>query len=55
MLIARNIERLLRPGVTGNFPDALYHISTPGVIYKNLIIAGAQGKEDDPDGPAMAT
>lgn len=43
----------LRPGVTQNFPDAPYHISTPGVIYRNLIIAGAQGKEDDPDGPAM--
>ncbi len=43
----------LRPGVTENFPDAPYHISTPGVIYRNLIIAGAQGKEDDPDGPAM--
>ncbi|MEA2824424.1 MAG: hypothetical protein QOF03_906 [Alphaproteobacteria bacterium] len=43
----------LRPGVTEQFPDAPYHISTPGVIYRNLIIAGAQGKEDDPDGPAM--
>ena len=43
----------LRPGVTEKFPDAPYHISTPGVIYRNLIIAGAQGKEDDPDGPAM--
>lgn len=43
----------LRPGVTEKFPDAPYHISTPGVIYRNLIITGAQGKEDDPDGPAM--
>jgi quinoprotein glucose dehydrogenase len=43
----------LRPGVTQQFPDAPYHISTPGVIYRNLIITGAQGKEDDPDGPAM--
>lgn len=43
----------LRPGVSDKFPDAPYHISTPGVIYKNLIITGAQGKEDDPDGPAM--
>ena len=43
----------LRPGVTQNFPTAPYHISTPGVIYRNLYIAGAQGKEDDPDGPAM--
>ncbi|HEX5278597.1 MAG TPA: pyrroloquinoline quinone-dependent dehydrogenase [Micropepsaceae bacterium] len=43
----------LRPGVADKFPDAPYHISTPGVIYRNLIITGAQGKEDDPDGPAM--
>jgi glucose dehydrogenase len=43
----------LRPGVSGNFPDAPYHMSSPGVIYKSLIITGAQGKEDDPDGPAM--
>ncbi len=43
----------LRPSVTQNFPNAPYHISTPGVIYRNLYIAGAQGKEDDPDGPAM--
>ena len=25
----------------------------PESIYRNLIITGAQGKEDDPDGPAM--
>jgi quinoprotein glucose dehydrogenase len=43
----------LRPGVADQFPNAPYHISTPGVIYRNLIITGAQGKEDDPDGPAM--
>ncbi len=43
----------LRAGVTEKFPDAPYHMSTPGVIYRNLIITGAQGKEDDPDGPAM--
>src|SRR6266849_584902 len=43
----------LRTGVTEKFPDAPYHMSTPGVIYRNLIITGAQGKEDDPDGPAM--
>ena len=43
----------LRPGVADAFPNAPYHISTPGVIYRNLIITGAQGKEDDPDGPAM--
>ena len=43
----------LRAGVTEKFPDAPYHMSTPGVIYRNMIITGAQGKEDDPDGPAM--
>src|SRR5712691_10430537 len=43
----------LRIGVTEKFPDAPYHIASPGAIYRNLIITGAQGKEDDPDGPAM--
>ena len=43
----------LRAGVTEKFPTAPYHMSSPGVIYNNLIITGAQGKEDDPDGPAM--
>jgi len=43
----------LRAGVTEKFPDANYHMSSPGAIYRNLIITGAQGKEDDPDGPAM--
>ncbi len=43
----------LRAGVTDKFPTAPYHMSSPGAIYKNLIITGAQGKEDDPDGPAM--
>jgi glucose dehydrogenase len=43
----------LRPGVAGKFPNAPYHIASPGAIYRNLIITGAQGKEDDPDGPAM--
>jgi glucose dehydrogenase len=43
----------LRSGVTEKFPTAPYHMSSPGVIYNNLIITGAQGKEDDPDGPAM--
>jgi quinoprotein glucose dehydrogenase len=43
----------LRAGVAGKFPDAAYHMASPGVIYRNLIVTGAQGKEDDPDGPAM--
>ncbi len=43
----------LRPGVADKYPNAAYHMASPGAIYKNLIITGAQGKEDDPDGPAM--
>jgi quinoprotein glucose dehydrogenase len=43
----------LRAGVAEKFPTAPYHMSTPGVIDGNLIITGAQGMEDDPDGPAM--
>jgi glucose dehydrogenase len=43
----------LRAGVTEKFPTAPYHMSSPGAIYGKLIITGAQGKEDDPDGPAM--
>jgi len=43
----------LRAGVTDKFPAAPYHMSSPGAIFQNLLITGAQGKEDDPDGPAM--
>jgi len=43
----------LRTGVTEKFPNAPYHLASPGVIFRNLIVTGAQGKEDDPDGPAM--
>jgi glucose dehydrogenase len=43
----------LRADVTEKFPTAPYHMSSPGTIFGNLIITGAQGKEDDPDGPAM--
>jgi glucose dehydrogenase len=43
----------LKIGVMDKFPGAQYHMSSPGTIYRNLIITGAQGKEDDPDGPAM--
>jgi glucose dehydrogenase len=43
----------LRPGVADKFPSAPYHMGSPGAIFRNLIITGAQGKEDDPDGPAM--
>ncbi len=43
----------LRAGVADKFPSAPYHMSSPGAIFRNLIITGAQGKEDDADGPAM--
>lgn len=43
----------LRAGVADRFPKAAYHMSSPGVIFRNLIITGAQGKEDDAEGPAM--
>jgi quinoprotein glucose dehydrogenase len=43
----------LRAGVADKFPSAAYHMASPGMIYRDLIITGAQGKEDDPDGPAM--
>jgi glucose dehydrogenase len=43
----------LRAGVTEKFPAAPYHMASPGMIFHSLIITGAQGKEDDPDGPAM--
>jgi glucose dehydrogenase len=43
----------LRAGVTEKFPTAPYHMASPGMVYRNLIVTGAQGKEDDPDGPAM--
>jgi glucose dehydrogenase len=43
----------LRVGVTEKFPGAAYHMASPGAIFKQLIVTGAQGKEDDPDGPPI--
>ena len=43
----------LRVGVTDKFPESPYHMSSPATIFRSLLITGAQGKEDDPDGPAM--
>src|SRR6202050_2799245 len=43
----------LRAGVADKYPNAPYHMGSPGAIFRNLIVTGAQGKEDDPDGPAM--
>jgi glucose dehydrogenase len=43
----------LRAGVADKFPNAPYHMSSPGAVYRNMIVTGAQGQEDNPDGPAM--
>lgn len=43
----------LRPGVADKFPNMPYHMSSPGAIWKNVMITGAQGQEENPDGPAM--
>jgi glucose dehydrogenase len=43
----------LRVGVTEKFPTMSYHMSSPGVVYKNLILTGSQGQEDNADGPAQ--
>jgi glucose dehydrogenase len=43
----------MRAGVADKYPNAPYHMGSPGAIYKSIIITGAQGKEDDPDGPSM--
>jgi glucose dehydrogenase len=43
----------LRPGVGDKFPNQPYHMSSPGSIYRDLIITGAQGQEDNPNGPSM--
>ena len=43
----------LRAGVADKFPAMPYHMSSPGAIYKNTIITGAQGQEENPDGPSM--
>ena len=43
----------LKQGVSDKYPDAPYHMASPGAIYRGSIITGAQGKEDDPGGPDM--
>jgi quinoprotein glucose dehydrogenase len=43
----------LRAGVADKFPNAPYHMSSPGAIYKDMIVTGAQGQEENPDGPSM--
>ncbi len=46
-------ELNLRTGVAEKYPKMPYHMSSPGAIYKDLIITGSQGQEDNPDGPAQ--
>ena len=43
----------LRAGVADRYPKIPYAMASPGLIYKNLIVTGAQGREDAPEGPAM--
>ncbi|HUR35738.1 MAG TPA: pyrroloquinoline quinone-dependent dehydrogenase [Vicinamibacterales bacterium] len=43
----------LRAGVADNYPDRPYMMASPGLIYRNLIVTGAQGQEDNSEGPAM--
>src|SRR5215831_14482140 len=43
----------LRAGVADNYPRMPYMMASPGIIYRNLIVTGAQGQEDNPEGPAM--
>src|SRR5580698_8749156 len=43
----------LRAGVADKYPQSPYHMGSPGTIFRNLIVTGAQGKEDDPGGPDM--
>ncbi len=43
----------LRAGIADKYPDRPYMMASPGVIYRNFIITGAQGQEDNSEGPAM--
>ena len=41
----------LRAGVTDKFPNALYGVSSPPAVYRNLIILGPRTQESPPKGP----
>jgi len=43
----------LRAGVADKYPRMPYMMASPGLVYRNLIVTGAQGQEDNPEGPAM--
>jgi glucose dehydrogenase len=42
----------LKNGVADKFPRGRYGMSSPGVIYKNLIVTGAQLQEEPANGPS---
>jgi len=42
----------LRAGVADRFPNMPVTVPSPGIVYKNLIITGSRGQEDNPEGPA---
>src|SRR5258708_5767673 len=42
----------LKTGVSDNFPRGRYGMSSPGVVYKNLIFTGAQLQEEPAKGPS---
>ncbi|HUK36642.1 MAG TPA: PQQ-binding-like beta-propeller repeat protein, partial [Vicinamibacterales bacterium] len=43
----------LRAGVADRYPRMPYMMASPGIVYRDLVVTGAQGQEDNPDGPAM--
>src|ERR1051325_7725087 len=43
----------LRAGVADKYPRMPYMMASPGLVYRNIIVTGAQGQEDNPEGPAM--
>ena len=43
----------LRAGIADKYPRMPYSMASPGLIYRNLIVTGAQGQEDNAEGPAM--
>jgi quinoprotein glucose dehydrogenase len=44
----------LRAGVNADkYPERPYMMASPGLVYRNLIVTGAQGQEDNSEGPAM--
>jgi quinoprotein glucose dehydrogenase len=42
----------LRAGVADRFPNMPVTVPSPGIVYKNLIVTGSRGQEDNPEGPA---